>query len=122
MARKPVSCAPATPVAEVARRCATPMCPVSGVTDGAGRLLGILTTRDLSNRVLAEGRDPSHAVSEVMTRDPMSLPPTALGSDILHLMLERKIGHLPIVENGRTGRHDHPDRPDALSGRSRRRS
>ncbi len=36
-----------------------------------------------------------------MTADPVSLPPSALGSDILHLMLERRIGHLPVVEDGR---------------------
>ena len=35
-----------------------------------------------------------------MTRDPVTLPPSALGSDMLHLMLERRIGHLPVVENG----------------------
>jgi CBS domain-containing protein len=31
----------------------------------------------------------------------VALPPTALGSDILHLMLERGIGHLPVTEAGR---------------------
>jgi len=63
--------------------------------------LGVLTTRDLTNRVLAEGREPSVQVSQIMTADPVTLPPTALGTDILHLMLERKIGHLPITEDGR---------------------
>ena len=36
-----------------------------------------------------------------MATGPVTLPPTALGSDVLHLMLERRIGHLPIVEAGR---------------------
>jgi CBS domain-containing protein len=30
----------------------------------------------------------------------VTLPPSALGSDVLHIMLERRIGHLPVVENG----------------------
>ena len=36
-------------------------------------------------------------VSELITR----LAPTALGYDVLNIMLERRIGHLPVVENGR---------------------
>ena len=36
----------------------------------------------------------------VMTRDPVTLSPSALGSDVLHIMLERRIGHLPVVEDG----------------------
>jgi CBS domain-containing protein len=70
-----------------------------GVVDG-GRFLGILTNRDLTNKVLAVGRDPATPVHAVMTPDPISLPPDALGSDVLHLMLERRIGHLPVVRDG----------------------
>ena len=70
-----------------------------GVVD-QGRFLGILTNRDLTNKVLAAGRDPATPVHAVMTPDPISLPPDALGSDVLHLMLERRIGHLPVVRDG----------------------
>ncbi len=31
-------------------------------------------------------------------------------------MLERRIGHLPVVEDGRLVGHDHADRSDPLSG------
>ncbi|ASY64873.1 putative signal-transduction protein [Sinorhizobium sojae CCBAU 05684] len=66
------------------------------------RLAGIVTTRDLTARVLAEGLDPaSTPVSAVMTQDPVSLEQEALGSDVLNLMLERRIGHLPIVAGER---------------------
>lgn len=69
------------------------------VEDGA--FLGILTARDLVHRVLAEGLDPALPVAGVFTRNPVTLAPGDLGSDILHVMLERRIGHLPVVENGR---------------------
>jgi CBS domain-containing protein len=46
------------------------------------------------------GLDPATPVSAVMTADPATLTPASLGSDILHLMLEMRIGHLPVVENG----------------------
>ena len=101
MARKPLSCAPDLAVQEAARLMRDAQVSSLGVVDGAGQLLGLVTVRDMSGKVLAEGRDPATPVAEVMTRDPVALPPTALGSDILHLMLERRIGHLPIVEAGR---------------------
>jgi CBS domain-containing protein len=70
-----------------------------GVTE-EGRFAGLVTVRDFTNKVLAEGMSPETAVGAVMTRDPVTLPPSALGSDVLHIMLERRIGHLPVVENG----------------------
>ena len=36
-----------------------------------------------------------------MTPDPLTLPPSALGTDVLHLIMERRIGHVPVVEAGR---------------------
>lgn len=63
-----------------------------------GLLAGILTTSDLSNRALAEGIDTSLPVTHIMTPDPITLRPESLGSDVLHIMHERHIGHLPIVD------------------------
>ena len=65
-----------------------------------GGLLGILTIRDISARVVAEGADPQRPVTEAMTPDPLTLPPDAIGSDVLHAMMERGIGHVPIVGPG----------------------
>jgi len=101
MARRPVACSPDTSIAEAARMMRDAHVSSLGVTDAAGALLGIVTTRDLSNRVLADGRDPSGPISGVMTAEPVALTPDGLGSDILHFMLERRIGHLPVVEAGR---------------------
>jgi CBS domain-containing protein len=70
-----------------------------GVTE-EGRFAGLVTVRDFTNKVLAGGMSPETAVGAVMTRDPVTLPASALGSDVLHIMLERRIGHLPVVENG----------------------
>jgi CBS domain-containing protein len=65
-----------------------------------GRLVGILTTGDLAGRVIAKGRGPATPVAEVMTKDPLTLPPDALVFDALLAMGERQIGHLPIAEQG----------------------
>ncbi|MBN2742063.1 MAG: CBS domain-containing protein, partial [Rhodobacteraceae bacterium] len=101
LAREPLSCPPETTVMDAARMMRDQHISSLGVTSPEGALQGILTVRDLSNKVLAEGRAPDSPVSEVMTRDPVTLTPEGLGSDLLHIMLERKVGHLPITDHGR---------------------
>lgn len=99
MARKPVVVAPFDTIRDAAKKMRDAKVSSLGVVrDGA--FLGIITTRDMTNRVLADGLDPATPVSEVMTADPVTLRPDSLGSDILHIMLERRIGHLPVVEDG----------------------
>ena len=100
MARHPVTCTVDTTVTEAAQAMRDAHISSLGVVDGA-TLVGILTVRDLSNRVLAEGLPPTTPVGQVMTADPLALSPQSLGSDILHTMLEERIGHLPVVDNGR---------------------
>ncbi len=99
MARKPVVIGPDVSVRVAAQKMRDAKVSSLGVVQD-GRFLGILTTRDMTNRVLAGGLDPATPVAEVMTADPVALRPDSLGSDILHIMLERRIGHLPVVENG----------------------
>lgn len=100
MARNPVTVTPQATVQEAARlmreRHISSLCVIEGEA-----LRGIVTTRDLTARVLAEGLGGGTAVGAVMTADPLTLDPDDLGSDILHRMLERRIGHLPVVRDGR---------------------
>ena len=64
-------------------------------------LVGILTLRDLSGKALAEGLPYDTPVSTIMTENPRALAPSAIGSDVLHMMAEHRLGHLPIVSAGR---------------------
>ena len=100
IARAPVAVPPETTIRAAAEimRDAHISC-VAIATDGV--LQGIVTARDFTNKVLAMGIDPATPVSAVMARDPMVLSPDSLGSDILHTMLEHRIGHLPVVEDGK---------------------
>lgn len=64
------------------------------------RLLGIVTERDYARKVILKGRSSETTpVAEVMTTDVV----TASGADTVNkcmeLMTERRIRHLPIVEN-----------------------
>ncbi len=99
MTRSPVSVAPTATAQEAAALMRAQGISFLPVLD-AGRLAGLLTTSDLSSRVVAEGLSAATPVADVMTRNPLSLPPDALVFDALLLMGERHIGHLPIVDRG----------------------
>ena len=64
------------------------------------RLEGIVTTKDLAQRVLAEGLGADVPVHEIMTTEPAAVDPNTLLFDAMLLMSERAIGHLPVVERG----------------------
>lgn len=66
-----------------------------------GKLLGILTERDLMTRVVAKALDPaSTIVTSVMTRNPRCVPPETKVSDAIVIMIERGFRHLPVVSSG----------------------
>ena len=68
------------------------------IVDTPGKLLGIVTERDLMTRVLAKALSPSTTlVSEVMTKNPHCITPETLVSDAVLVMIERGFRHLPIM-------------------------
>lgn len=69
----------------------------------SGKLAGIVTDRDLRNRVLAADLDPGIDVSEVMTTDPVTGSVDDLAFEVLLEMVGRHIHHLPILDA-----HDQP--------------
>ncbi len=66
-----------------------------------GEPMGILTDRDLRGRVLAEGRGPDTPVADVMTRPLVTLDAGASLFEVLLLMLERRVHHVPLATAGR---------------------
>jgi len=71
------------------------------VVDGAGHLVGILTDGDL-RRALAQHMSTllERTVCELMTRDPITIGPEALGVDAIRKMEDRpsQISVLPVVD------------------------
>jgi CBS domain-containing protein len=64
-----------------------------------GELAGILSERDIMNRVVAVGRTPgTTAVSEVMTANPRAVPADESVEECLFIMREFGFRHLPIVD------------------------
>lgn len=67
-----------------------------------GALVGIVTERDLNNKVLSREIDPfATEVSAIMTRDPDTLPPDADATEALALMHSKHYRHLPITQGKR---------------------
>jgi CBS domain-containing protein len=71
------------------------------VVEDEDRLVGIFTGRD-AVRCLAEGCDAKHTkLRQVMTRDPVTLPPEAHAMDALRLLSDCGFRHLPICTEDR---------------------
>lgn len=63
-----------------------------------GRLVGLLTERDILARVIAEEFDPHTVlVAEVMTRDVICARPHTAIEEARSVMKHRRVRHLPIV-------------------------
>ncbi len=75
------------------------------ITAPSGDPLGIVTDRDLRDRVLASNRDPAQPVSSIMSAPLVRIPEHALLFEAARLMQERSIQHLVVTDErgGSTG-------------------
>jgi len=68
------------------------------ITGADNKLVGIISERDMTHRVLACGISPhSTRISEIMTKNLETLRPKDSALDAIELMLGRNIRHLPVV-------------------------
>jgi CBS domain-containing protein len=66
------------------------------------RVVGIITDRDITTRVVAEGSVPeTMSVGDVYSRDLISVEPNNDLEEALQLMARHQVRRLPVVENGR---------------------
>ncbi|OAT73636.1 MULTISPECIES: CBS domain-containing protein [Parageobacillus] len=66
-----------------------------------GRLIGMITDRDLVVRGIAEKRPGSTPVTEVMSDKLITITPDASVQEAAKQMAEHQIRRLPVVEHGR---------------------
>jgi CBS domain-containing protein len=64
-------------------------------------LFGLITDRDLRNRVLAAGMDSSRPIMDIATLAPMSIPVQRPAFEALMLMARHNIHHVPVVDGHR---------------------
>ena len=68
------------------------------VINNDGKLVGIVSERDMTHRVLACGLNPQAThLADVMTENPEALHPNDKCVDAIELMLERNFRHLPVI-------------------------
>jgi CBS domain-containing protein len=100
MTGNPTSCEPATTIVEAAKVMAEEDVGPVPVVEG-GRVVGIVTDRDLVVRVLAEGRDPnSTTIGEIASADLVTVQPDSDLNEALRLMAQNQVRRLPVVEGG----------------------
>ena len=96
-----VAVAPEDTLGEAAERMADDSVGSAVVLD-SGRLIGILTERDLLRAVAGRVHTSEARVREWMTTDPVTASGDTSADEAIRTMLERGFRHLPVVEGGRT--------------------
>jgi CBS domain-containing protein len=66
------------------------------------QLVGMITDRDITTRVVADAADPNlMSVGDVYSRDLISIEPERDLDEALQLMARHQVRRLPVVEDGR---------------------
>jgi CBS domain-containing protein len=74
---------------------------VAVVEDG-GRLVGVVTDRDIAVRIVAEERPASTRVADAASHDDLAvISPQATLDQAVSVMRDRAVRRLPVVEDGR---------------------
>ncbi|WP_440054013.1 DUF294 nucleotidyltransferase-like domain-containing protein [Pseudoalteromonas sp. T1lg65] len=97
MNKAAVSISPTSSIREAAKKMSEFGVSSIMVTEQA-KLVGLVTDRDLRNRVLAKDVSPELALAEIMTRSPKHIFENNRVFTALHLMLKHNIHHLPVLD------------------------
>ncbi|HEX9646807.1 MAG TPA: CBS domain-containing protein [Alphaproteobacteria bacterium] len=89
-------------IAELAKELVERRIGAAVVVDGEGALIGVISERDIVYGVADEGSAClDRKVEDLMTADVISCTPDTTIVDVMNQMTERRIRHLPVLEDGR---------------------
>jgi CBS domain-containing protein len=97
MTASPTSIDSGTTVREAARTMASEDVGSLPIVDD-GRLVGVVTDRDLAIRVLAEGKGEETTVGEISSQDVVTVDPLQSLEEAARLMAKHQLRRLPVVE------------------------
>ena len=104
MSRNPCTVSPETPVSEAARLMKeedvgiVPVVERVGGAETRGRLVGVITDRDIAIRHVAEGRSSDAPVRDVMSGGVRTASPDDSVDDVMELMGREQVRRIPIVD------------------------
>ena len=95
------SVAPDATIAAVAELLTQRRIGAAIVCDGAHRLVGIVSERDIVRSLARHGgRVLQMTAEQLMTRNPRTAPPSMSVPEAMALMTEGRFRHLPVMEDG----------------------
>ena len=97
MRREYITAAPEDTLGEVAQKMVEVNTGAVVVKD-YGRMIGILTERDMLKAMAGRVHTSDARVREWMTADPITAPPTMPVEEAAEIMLENGFRHLPVLE------------------------
>ena len=98
MTSNPTTIEADAPVTRAARMMRDEDVGVAPIVDG-GKLIGTVTDRDITIRVVAEGKDPeTTTVSEIASTDLVTIDPQQDLDEAIALMARHQVRRLPVVE------------------------
>jgi len=98
--REPITLSPATSIQAVATLMRDLRVSSVLLVEQA-HLFGLVTDRDLRNRVVAQGMDISRPVSDIATLAPMTVAANSPAFEALLLMARHNIHHMPVMDGQR---------------------
>jgi len=102
--REPVAASPGISIRDAAGIMTRNQVSSLVLTDATGTPVGILTDRDLRDKVAAVARDFGEPVGNVMSRITVTIDAAEPCFDALVAMMRSNVHHLPVLEDGRLRR------------------
>jgi len=100
ISRAPVTASPETSIREAAAIMRDQRVSSLLLTNDTA-LAGIVTDRDVRNRVVAEGRSMDLPVSQIMSEEPWTIDADALAFEAMLSMSQHNVHHLPVLDGRR---------------------
>jgi CBS domain-containing protein len=98
--REPVTLSPQTSIRDAAQVMSEQRVSSVLIVE-QGLLFGLITDRDLRNRVIAAGLDTARPIADIATLAPMSIDVHSPAFDALLLMARHNIHHVPVLDGQR---------------------